>query len=234
MLWFSLLVLIPLADGRRDRRSGGAGRLLDTITNPQTLSAVELTVIAGAAGDAGQRRDGHGDRLGAGARPVLGQARSLDVVIDIPFALPTIVAGLVLLSLYGPQSPLGVDVANTRTAVFLALAVRDAAVRRAHRAAGARGARRRRRGGGRLARREPAHDLPADHPAEPGAGDRGRRGAVVRPGDQRVRLAGAAVGQPAEPHRGGLGARSSPTSRTATRPSAAAVGDAAAGSSRCS
>jgi sulfate transport system permease protein len=36
--------------------------------------------------------------------------------------LPTIVAGLVLLSLYGPQSPLGVDVANTRLAVFLALA----------------------------------------------------------------------------------------------------------------
>ena len=42
------------------------------------------------------------------------------MLIDIPFALPTIVAGLVLLSLYGPQSPLGVDVANTRPAVFLA------------------------------------------------------------------------------------------------------------------
>ena len=40
--------------------------------------------------------------------------RILEVVIDIPFALPTIVAGLVLLSLYGPSSPLGVDWANTR------------------------------------------------------------------------------------------------------------------------
>ena len=40
----------------------------------------------------------------------------------MPFALPTIVAGLVLLSLYGPSSPLGVNVANTRIAVFLALA----------------------------------------------------------------------------------------------------------------
>jgi sulfate/thiosulfate transport system permease protein len=48
--------------------------------------------------------------------------RLLDIVIDVPFALPTIVAGLVLLSLYGPQSPLGVNVANTRYAVFLALA----------------------------------------------------------------------------------------------------------------
>ena len=48
--------------------------------------------------------------------------RLVDVVIDVPFALPTIVAGLVLLSLYGPSSPLGVNVANTRIAVFLALA----------------------------------------------------------------------------------------------------------------
>ena len=48
--------------------------------------------------------------------------RLVDVVIDVPFALPTIVAGLVLLSLYGPSSPLGINVANTRVAVFLALA----------------------------------------------------------------------------------------------------------------
>ena len=31
--------------------------------------------------------------------------RMLDVIIDIPFALPTIVAGLVLLSLYGNEQP---------------------------------------------------------------------------------------------------------------------------------
>jgi sulfate transport system permease protein len=48
--------------------------------------------------------------------------RLVDIVIDVPFALPTIVAGLVLLSLYGPSSPLGVNAANTRFAVFLALA----------------------------------------------------------------------------------------------------------------
>ncbi|WP_228488898.1 ABC transporter permease [Raineyella fluvialis] len=46
--------------------------------------------------------------------------RILEVVIDLPFALPTIVAGLVLLSLYGPRSPLGVNWANTRMAVALA------------------------------------------------------------------------------------------------------------------
>jgi sulfate transport system permease protein len=42
-------------------------------------------------------------------------------VIDLPFALPTIVAGLTLLALYGPRSPVGVNVAYTRTAIVLAL-----------------------------------------------------------------------------------------------------------------
>ena len=46
----------------------------------------------------------------------------LDVMIDVPFALPTIVAGLVLLSLYGTGGPLGMEVNNTRKAVFLAIA----------------------------------------------------------------------------------------------------------------
>jgi sulfate transport system permease protein len=45
----------------------------------------------------------------------------INAVIDLPFALPTIVAGLVLLTLYGPESPFGVDVAFTRAAIVLAL-----------------------------------------------------------------------------------------------------------------
>lgn len=48
--------------------------------------------------------------------------RAVDALIDLPFALPTIVGGLTLLALYGPQSPVGADVAYTRTAVVLALA----------------------------------------------------------------------------------------------------------------
>jgi sulfate transport system permease protein len=48
--------------------------------------------------------------------------RLLDLLIDIPFAMPTVVAGLVLLGLYGPKSPLGINVSNTRTSVTLALA----------------------------------------------------------------------------------------------------------------
>jgi sulfate transport system permease protein len=46
----------------------------------------------------------------------------VNAIIDLPFALPTIVAGLTLLAVYGPRSPLGFDVAYTRAAVVLALA----------------------------------------------------------------------------------------------------------------
>ena len=121
MLWFSLLVLIPLALVVTTALSGGIRGFIDTITSPQTLSAVELTVVQAF--------------LVTLLNIVMGTViawvlvrdrfwgkRILDVSIDIPFALPTIVAGLVLLSLYGPRSPLGVDVANTRASVFLALA----------------------------------------------------------------------------------------------------------------
>ena len=119
--WFSLLVLIPLSALVVTAAGGGWAAYVTTLSNPQTYAAISLTV---------------GISLGVTAvNVVIGTViawvlvrdhfwgkRALDVVIDIPFALPTIVAGLVLLSLYGHQSPLGVDWANTRMAVWLALA----------------------------------------------------------------------------------------------------------------
>ena len=42
-------------------------------------------------------------------------------LIDLPFALPTIVAGLTLLALYGPSSPVGLNLAFTRAGIVLAL-----------------------------------------------------------------------------------------------------------------
>jgi sulfate/thiosulfate transport system permease protein len=121
LLWFSLLVMVPLAMVVATAGSDGWSGFAHAITSAQTLAAVELTV--------GQAL------LVTAVNVVVGTViawvlvrdrfwgrRVLDVVIDIPFALPTIVAGLVLLALYGPRSPVGVDVANTRAAVFLALA----------------------------------------------------------------------------------------------------------------
>ena len=45
----------------------------------------------------------------------------VNALVDLPFALPTIVAGLTLLALYGPKSPTGVNVAFTRWAILVAL-----------------------------------------------------------------------------------------------------------------
>jgi sulfate transport system permease protein len=47
--------------------------------------------------------------------------RVINALIDLPFALPTIVAGLVLLTLYGPTKPIGINVAGTRIGVLFAL-----------------------------------------------------------------------------------------------------------------
>src|SRR5919202_1321825 len=121
MLWFSLLVMIPLAMVVASASTDGIGGFWNVITNSQTFSAVELTVVQSVLVTA------LNVVMGTVLAWVLVRDRFpgkavLNVVIDIPFALPTIVAGLVLLSLYGPNSPLGVNVANTRFAVFLALA----------------------------------------------------------------------------------------------------------------
>lgn len=121
LLWFSLLVLIPLAAVVATSTGGGWSVFTEALTNGQTLNALKLTVaeallvtvlnvVVGTTSAWLLVRDRFPGK------------RVLDLVIDIPFALPTIVAGLVLLSLYGPQSPIGVDVAQTRAAVFLALA----------------------------------------------------------------------------------------------------------------
>jgi sulfate/thiosulfate transport system permease protein len=119
MLWFSLLVLIPLAAVVATGLEGGWSGLWRTVTNEQTAAAIRLTVGEAALVTAVNVVMGTLIAWVLVRDQFVGK-RALEVLIDIPFALPTIVAGLVLLSLYGPDSPLGVDVANTRVAVFLA------------------------------------------------------------------------------------------------------------------
>jgi sulfate/thiosulfate transport system permease protein len=120
LAWFSLLVLIPLALVVIQSADGGWATFHDTLTSPQTASALRLTVMQALYVTLINVVMG---TLIAWVlvRDEFPGKRLLEVVIDIPFALPTIVAGLVLLSLYGPQSPLGINVANTGRSVFLAL-----------------------------------------------------------------------------------------------------------------
>lgn len=118
--WFSLLVLIPLALVVVQATEGGWGIFLDTLRDPQTAAALSLTVTQALLVTAVNVVVGTLIAWVLVRDSFWGQ-RAVEVVIDIPFALPTIVAGLVLLSLYGPGSPVGVNVANTEASVFLAL-----------------------------------------------------------------------------------------------------------------
>lgn len=121
MLWFSLLVLIPLAAVIAAAGEGGWDGYFQVLRNDQTWAAVTLTV--GQAGIVALVNIVIGTVIAwVLVRDQFWGKRLLDVIIDVPFALPTIVAGLVLLSLYGPNSPLGVHWAFTEHAVTLALA----------------------------------------------------------------------------------------------------------------
>ena len=115
--------------------------------------------------------------------------RFINSLIDLPFALPTIVAGLTLIALYGPDSPFGLHLAYTRGAVLVALLFVTLPFVVRVGAAGAGRARPRGRGGGGVARRLERDDVPPDRPAGAAPGDPVGDRAGVRPGGRRVRIA---------------------------------------------
>jgi sulfate transport system permease protein len=119
-LYLSLIVLIPLGAVVLRANENGLGGFWRAITTPETAAALTLTVGASlivVAVDV---------VMGTLIAWVLvrdrfpGQ-RVVDTLIDMPFALPTIVAGLVLLTLYGPASPVGIDLAYKQAGVVVAL-----------------------------------------------------------------------------------------------------------------
>jgi sulfate/thiosulfate transport system permease protein len=120
MIFLSLIVLIPLAAVLWKSASHGPGFFWKSVTTPDAWAALKLTIVASV--------------VVALINAVMGTMIAwvlvrdsfpgkavLDALIDLPFALPTIVAGLVLLELYGTNSPLGVNLAYTRIGVGVAL-----------------------------------------------------------------------------------------------------------------
>jgi sulfate/thiosulfate transport system permease protein len=116
-LWLSVIVLLPLA--AVVVRSFD-GPFWEAVTSRQTIAALRFTLLVSLAAAAINAVTG---TLIAWVlvRDRFAGKRLINALIDLPFALPTIVAGLTLLALYGPTSPLGVDVAFTQFAVLLAL-----------------------------------------------------------------------------------------------------------------
>ena len=119
VMWFSILVLIPLAAVIVTGSKEGWAGFWNAITQEQTLAAIRLTVGTALAVTVVNVFMGTLIAWVLVRDDFFGK-RALEVLIDVPFALPTVVAGLVLLSLYGPQGPLGVNIANKPSAVFVA------------------------------------------------------------------------------------------------------------------
>jgi sulfate/thiosulfate transport system permease protein len=116
----SVIVLIPLAAVAVKAFSGGLSSFWDAVTSPLAIKALVVTVIVSLIVAA------IGAVMGTLVAWVLVRdqfpgKRFINAFIDLPFALPTIVAGLTLLALYGPDSPFGIHLAYTRGAVIVAL-----------------------------------------------------------------------------------------------------------------
>jgi sulfate transport system permease protein len=113
-LYLSVVVLLPLA------ALGWRAHGWDAITSPQAISALKLTIVASLVVALINAVAGTAIAWTLVRDRFFGQ-NVVNALVDLPFALPTIVAGLTLLALYGPKSPAGVDVAFTRWAILLAL-----------------------------------------------------------------------------------------------------------------
>jgi len=119
-LYMSVIVLIPLAAVVAKAASQGLGSFWTSISGSLALTALGVTLGASLAVAA------IGAVMGTLVAWVLVRdqfpgKRFVNALIDLPFALPTIVAGLTLIALYGPRSPLGIHLAYTRAAVLVAL-----------------------------------------------------------------------------------------------------------------
>jgi sulfate/thiosulfate transport system permease protein len=112
-MWLSLVVLVPLGAVLAKATTGGWSGFWTAVSSRQAVDALVLTLVASL--------------LVAAINAVMGTAvawvlvrdripgrQVVNALIDLPFALPTIVAGITLLALYK-------DVAYTRAAIVLAL-----------------------------------------------------------------------------------------------------------------
>lgn len=113
-------MLLPLAAVAVSSAEGGLDTFWDAVSNRQSVDALRFTILVSLL--AATINAAAGTLIAwVLVRDEFAGKRVVNSLIDLPFALPTIVAGLVLLALYGKQSPVGIDIAFTKAAVLLAL-----------------------------------------------------------------------------------------------------------------
>lgn len=120
MGYLSLLVLIPMAALLDNAFSHGLGAFWSAATSTESLDALKLTLVCSL--------------LAAAFNAVAGTATAyvlvrdhfpgrgvLNAIIDLPFALPTVVAGVTFYTLYGPHSPFHVNITGTWIGITVAI-----------------------------------------------------------------------------------------------------------------
>ncbi|HEY3070089.1 MAG TPA: sulfate ABC transporter permease subunit CysT [Gaiellaceae bacterium] len=118
--YLGFIVLLPLAAVVWRSTDRGADSFWRSVSSPAAVSSLKLTFAASIAVVAINAVSG---TLIAWVlvRDSFRGKSIVNALIDLPFALPTIVAGLTLLALYGPRGPFDINIAYTRAAILLAL-----------------------------------------------------------------------------------------------------------------
>jgi sulfate/thiosulfate transport system permease protein len=127
VLWLSLIVLIPLAALFLKTTELSFDRFVAVVSSRRALHALELSFGLSLAAAAVNVVFGS-LVVWALVRYRFPSRRVWDAIVDIPFALPTAVAGITLTSLYAPSgwigsllAPLGISIAFTPLGIFFAL-----------------------------------------------------------------------------------------------------------------
>jgi sulfate/thiosulfate transport system permease protein len=120
-LWLSVIVLLPLAAIAWQAAGGGWHAFWLAVTSNAALASFRVTLTIAAAVTVANLVFGLLIAWVLVRDDFLGK-RLVDAIIDLPFALPTIVASLVMLALYGTNSPVGLHLQHTAWGVAVALA----------------------------------------------------------------------------------------------------------------
>jgi len=119
-IWLSIIVLLPLAAIVWQSAGGGWPAFRAAVTSPAAVDSFRVTLTVAAGVTVVNAVFG---LLVAWVltRDEFPGRRLVDALIDLPFALPTIVASLVMLALYGPSSPVNLQLQHTKWGVGVAL-----------------------------------------------------------------------------------------------------------------
>ncbi|HKY60422.1 MAG TPA: sulfate ABC transporter permease subunit CysT [Gemmatimonadota bacterium] len=105
-LYLGLMIVLPLAAVAQHGLADGLTAFLDDVTQPLAIEALALTVGAAVVMTAVNAFMGTLTAYALVRYRFPGRAL-LDAVVDLPFAIPTLVTGVMLVALYGPQTGVG-------------------------------------------------------------------------------------------------------------------------------